>query len=449
VLASLTEAATRIRRREVSARELVEWQLRQIELLDPVLHAFVSVSPEASLREADRLDACEAQGPLHGIPISVKDNIDVEGFGTTAGSPLLDAAAARRDAEAVRRLRAAGAIVIGKNALYELAFGAQSEHWSPTQNPWRLGRATAGSSSGSAAAVAAGLSFAALASDTGGSIRVPAGFCGLVGVRPTAGTIPRSGLVPLSRLDELGPLARTAEDAAAVFQVLTGRPARAAVRSSIAGLRLGACAPGIDAPEIAGAMDAARDTLLSLGLKAAARYELDLGGAASALWTIAGADAAGHWLERARPVRQLVHPLVMERIAAGAEITDEALGHARERVLRIAAELDRVFDEVDALLLPVAGCSGYPLGARSLDVAGKPEDVSMLVTRYTPIASIAGLPALVLPCGTYDDGMPLGVQLVAARGRDDLLLELACRYQQLTGWHERVPSLARAQEPIS
>ncbi len=225
MLLSLTSAATSLRRRELSARELVEWQLRQIELFDPNLHTFVSLRPEASLREADRLDARGVvHGPLHGIPIAIKDNIAVEGFGTSAGSPLLDTVAARRDAAAVRRLRAAGAIVIGKNALYELAFGAQSECWPPTQNPWRLGRATAGSSSGSAASVAAGLSFAALGSDTGGSIRVPAAFCGVVGIRPTAGTIPRDGLVRLSRLDEIGPLTRTAEDAALVFDVLRGRP---------------------------------------------------------------------------------------------------------------------------------------------------------------------------------------------------------------------------------
>ena len=304
-------------------------------------------------------------------------------------------------------------------------------------------------SSGSAASVAAGLSFAALGSDTGGSIRVPAAFCGVVGIRPTAGTIPRDGLVRLSRLDELGPLTRTAEDAAIVFHVLCGRPARAAVSASIADLRLGVCAYGLDAPEIEVAVNGFCDTLHGLGARLSAPYALDLGGAASALWTIAGADAAERWLERVQPKRNLIHPLVTQRIVAGAEITDEALRQAWEQARRIAAELERIFDEVDVLALPVAACSGYPLGARSLDIAGRVEDVSTLVTRYTPLASIGGLPALVLPCGTYDDGMPVGVQLVAAAGNDDLLLEIACRYQQATGWHERVPNEVRAVEHTS
>ena len=438
MLPSLTETASRIRRRELSARELLEWQLRRIELLDSRLHTFVSLQPEAALREADRLDAAELQGPLHGIPISIKDNVEVEGVATTAGSPLLDTAAARRDAEAVRRLRAAGAIVVGKNALYELAFGAQSRHWPAPENPWCRGRATAGSSSGSAAAVSGGLSFAALASDTGGSIRVPAAFCGVVGLRPTPGTIPREGLVRLSRLDELGPLARTAEDASTMFQVLSGRPRAAAPQGSFRGLRFGTCTSGSDAPEVSVAVREFCDTICELGAIAVGRLELDLAAAAAALWTIAGADAAELWFERARLGGSLVHPVVMERLVAGTKIGAEEIAHAQESARRLTAELRRLFERIDLLVLAPAACSGYPHGARWLEHAGEPAEVSALVTRYTPLASVAGLPALVLPCGADDGGMPLGVQLVGAAGSDQMLLDVACEYQTVTSWHERV-----------
>jgi aspartyl-tRNA(Asn)/glutamyl-tRNA(Gln) amidotransferase subunit A len=435
---SLTEAAAAIARRELSARELVEWHLRRIEAVDPSSTCFVELAPERALERADALDRHELPvGPLHGIPITVKDNIDVAGFPTTAGSPLLETAPAARDADSVGRLLEAGAIVIGKTSMYELAFGAQNERWPAPGNPWRPDRSTAGSSTGSAAAVAARLCLASLATDTGGSIRVPAAFCGLVGLRPSPGRVPRGGLVPLSRLDEIGPITQTATDAAVLFRVLADESGPG--RSSPQGIRLAICDLGEIAPEAATAIERLAGVLLEHGARRVSPPKLDLDGAASALWTIAAADAADHWLDRLRAAEQLVHPVVFDRIVAGSKLGPRELEAAHGKAARLALGARRIFERLDALILPVATCVSYGLGARVVETPRGTEQVSAAVTRYTPFATAAGLPALVVPCGFDGDGMPIGAQLIAAPGNEELLFALARSYQAVSSWHEQVP----------
>ena len=439
---SLVDAAAAIRRRQLSARELVEWQLRRIEAVDPDLRCFAQLSAERALERADSLDAApRVVGALRGIPITVKDNIDVAGLASRAGSPLLDSRPALLDAVAVGRLLEAGAIVIGKTSMYELAFGAQNERWPAPGNPWRSDRATAGSSTGSAAAVAGRLCFASLATDTGGSIRVPAAFCGIVGLRPSPGSIPLAGLVPLSRLDQIGPMTRTATDAAVVYRALAGAPHPG--RSELKGVRVAVAGLDEVAAEVASAIEGFRGALHAYGLVPAPPPDLDLATAASALWTIAAADAAANWLDRIRAAEHLVHPVVRDRVVAGSELPPGEVAAARANLDRLADDTRRSFDLVDALVLPVATCTSYALGARVVTTQRGPEDVSAAVTRFTPFATIAGLPSLVLPCGFDADGMPIGAQLIGRAGTDELLLALAQAYQAETSWHEQVPSGAR------
>ncbi len=437
-LRSLVGAAAVIRRRELSVRELVEWQLRRVEAFDPALSCFAELSGERALERADSLDARpDAPGALHGVPITVKDNIDVAGFSSRAGSPLIESQPAARDAAAVRRLLAAGGIVIGKTSMYELAFGAQNERWPAPGNPWRHDRATAGSSTGSAAAVAARLCFASLATDTGGSIRVPAGFCGIVGLRPTPGTVPLEGLVPLSRLDQIGPMARTAADAAAVQRALAGTVEPKLPQ--VAGTRLAVCDLGEVAPEAADAIERLAGALHEQGAVPARPPILDLDACAASLWTIASADAAANWLERVRAAEHLVHPVVRDRIAAGSELSPREVEAACANADRLAEQARGIFEHLDALVLPVATCTSYALGGLVVNTPRGREDVSAAVTRFTPFATIAGLPSLVVPCGLDGDGMPIGAQLVARSGNDELLLALAQAYQSVTSWHEHEP----------
>jgi len=350
---------------------------------------------------------------------------------------MLGTAPALRDAAAVGRLLDAGAIVIGKTSMYELAFGAQNERWPAPGNPWRLERSTAGSSTGSAAAVAARLCFASLASDTGGSIRVPAAFCGVVGLRPSPGRIPRGGLVPLSRLDELGPITKTAEDAAVVFGVLAGAPE--ALPPHPDGTRLAVYDLSEVGPEVAGAIEQLAALLHAHGARPVSPPELDLAGAAATLWTIAAADAASHWLDRVRTAEHLVHPVVRDRVVAGSEIGARELESACASHERLTEDARRMFGRLDVLILPAATCVSYPLGARVIETPRGNEQVSAAVTRYTPFATAAGLPALVVPCGFDSEGMPIGAQLIAAPGNEELLLALARTYQAVSAWHQRVP----------
>jgi len=427
-----------VRGRELSALELVEAQLARIERLDPRLGCYVTVLGERARRRARELDRGGSAGPLHGIPVSVKDNLDVSGVPTTAGSPVLGARPAGRDAEAVRRLEAAGAVVVGKTILYELAFGAQNERFGQTPNPWRLDRSTGGSSSGSVAAVAAGLCFASLASDTGGSIRVPAAFCGVVGLKPTAGLVPCEGLVPLSRLDHVGPVARTVGDVALVLEALG--VAVGGLEAGAAGLRIGVVpAAGPIEPEVAGAVAAAAAVLAAEGAELQEVERPDLDAAREALWTIASSDAARHWLAAAHEHADELHPLVRARIEAGASIPPEQVAEALRTQRRLSADLAAQLATVDVLLLPVAPLAAYRLGARTVEVAGVADDVSAHVTRWTPLFSLTGSPAVAVPCGFTADGLPIGLQLAAAAGRELVLLRVARAYERATPWHRAHP----------
>lgn len=426
--APLVEAAALVRSRQVSAHELVDAQLARIGRLDPQLGCYLEVFSEEALAEADRLDRTPTSGPLHGVPVAVKDNLDVAGHETTAGSPVFAGRIPSQDAEAVRRLRAAGAIVIGRTAMYELAFGAANQRWPPTRNPHDPTRSTGGSSSGSAAAVAACLCFGALGTDTGGSIRVPAGLCGVVGVKPTFDAIATQGLVPLSRLDHVGPIARTVTDAALMLEAL-GVTSRTVSTT----LRVGLVEPdpGLD-DEIAAALNAAAVFLRGAGASLSV-VRLDREAARHALWVIASADAASNLLDVVRRCPD-VNPLVRSRIEAGERVGSAELADALATQRRLTSELEAAFRDVDVLLLPLAPFVSYVLGEREVMVGEVREDVSAAVTRYTPLFSLTGAPALSLPFRRGANGLPVAVQLAAARGNETTLLRVARALEAASEW---------------
>jgi len=418
---------------EFSARELVDAQLRRIARLDPQLGCYREVFATEALTEARRLDRRRGASLLQGAPISIKDNLEVAAHETTAGSPVFAGHVSAKDAEAVGRLRKAGAIIIGKTVLYELAFGAQNNRWPLTRNPLAPALSTGGSSSGAAASVAAYLCFGAIGTDTGGSIRVPAGLCGVVGVKPTFGVTPTDGLIRLSRLDHIGPIARSVDDAALLLEALGASSGRNTSLPSISDLRIGAVDtdPGLDA-EIAATIERAAAVLGANGA-AISPVQLDREAARRALWTIASSDAAAGLLDRVRRHPD-VHPLVRSRIDAGAQITPAEVAAALATQQRLAAALKATFNDVDVLLLPVAPLVSYRLNERVVMTSGSAQDISAAVTRYTPLFNLTGAPALSLPFGRSTEDLPIPVQLATAPHNETTLLHVARALEEASDW---------------
>lgn len=385
-------------------------------------------------------------GPLHGIPVSVKDNIATAGVRTTAGSPILAESVPERDAAAVESLRAAGAVLVAKANMYEFAFGEANARFGPVRNPWNPERSTAGSSSGSVAAVAAGLSYGSLGTDTGGSIRVPAAFCGVVGLKPTPGRVSLDGVVPVSRsLDHVGPIARTVADAAALFAALTGEDCASSLEDGVAGVRLAVPAQqaseAID-PEVASAVDVACAVLADEGAMLVEVELPDLLEAQAALWTIASAEAAEYHRGTLWSRAGDYHPLVRSRLEGGSAVSAIDYIGARSACERLSETVRAALGGVDALLLPVSPVAAYPLGARAVAIDGREEDVSAAVTRYTPLASVTGRPALSLPCGRSADGLPIGFQIVGHPRGEATVLRVGRAYERATPWHREHPPLA-------
>ena len=449
-LASIAEIGRRYRSREVSPVEVVDALLERIHRLNPVLNAYLTVLDRdlpAQAKAAERRLLQGDAGPLVGIPISVKDNIATAGVRTTAGSRILADWVPESDARCVANLRASGALIAGKTNLFEFAFGEAHEDHGPVRNPWSLERSTAGSSSGAAAAVAAGLCFAAVATDTGGSIRVPAAFCGIVGLKPTYGRIATDGVVSTSQtICHVGPMARTVEDAAVVFGALTGVRAPAQPSPTLTGLRI-AVSTAQDGelldPEIRAATEEAAAVLAGKGARIEDVELPSLLLARDVLWAIASPEAADihhDWLAtRANDY----HPVVRARLERGRSISAETYVRAQRLRRWLAQQVDALVRQVDALLLPVSSVLPYALGARTVLVDGREEEVSQAVTRYTPLASVTGRPALALPCARSADGLPIGIQLVGHIGRDETLLRIAAAVEKIVDWPRHHPDLAR------
>ncbi|MCJ2026937.1 amidase [Methylobacterium sp. J-067] len=456
----ITELARRIAASELSSVELVGAYLDRIGRLDGDLQSFVCLSSTAldAARAADEeIGRTGPRGPLHGIPIGIKDNYTTADLPTRAGTSVEALTFPREDSHCVATLRAAGAVILGKLRMHEFAWGMVTP---PTRNPWDLARVPGGSSGGSGAAVAARLCPAALGSDTGGSIRIPAALCGVVGLKPTYGRIGRSGIVPHSwSLDHAGPLTLTVADAALLLQILAGPdpadPAAttapvpdytAALGKPVRGLRVAVIRnhffEAIDADVAAAVEDAigffagqgctVRDvTVPALRYGLGAIYAIEL---ASSTAYHDRSLAQGHVAGFAEDVRNLVE---MGRFVTGPDYlrAEQARG-------LIMAEMAAALDDADVIVAPTAPLTAWRTDETTVALAGRPESILAASWRLTYPFNLTGLPAIALPCGFDRRGLPISLQIAARPFAEDMLLRFAHQYEQAHDWWRHIPPLA-------
>lgn len=461
---STLELGTLLRKRVVSAAEIVEAALARIESLDDKLHAYITVMAEEARSVARALDAELAsgqdRGPLHGIPVAVKDLYDTAGTRTTSGSKILAGRVPERDATSVARLREAGAVIVGKTNLNEFACGVTSTnaHYGDVLNPWDLSRTPGGSSGGSAAAVAAGLCTLATGSDTGGSIRIPAALCGIVGVKPSYGRISCHGIMPLSwEQDHPGPMARTVHDAALMLSAMAGwdvaDPASARLpvpnyalelEGGIAGWRIGLdrqyALQGIS-NEVRDAFEQALDTLVMLGAEVVEVQVPGLEEGISAGLVIWNAEATAVHEEWLRTRIEDYDPRVGPRLGNGFSVTGLDYARAQRARRQLVRNLQVLYEDVDLLATPMCAIGAPPQGASQVEVGGQEFDVLPALTRYSRVFNLTGLPSVSLPCGFTGDDLPIGLQLVGALYDEATVLKAAYAYEQATKWHPRRPAL--------
>jgi len=452
---SLAQASRAIARREVSPVELTQALLERIQRLDGRVHAFILPTAELALAQAAQAQAEIAagrlRGPLHGIPFGLKDIYDTAGIPTTGHSAVFRDRVPDRDAECLRRLRASGAVLVGKLATHEMAHGGPSHDlpWPAARNPWNLARFTGGSSSGSAAALAARFLPAACGSDTGGSIRGPASLCGVSGHMPTAGLVSRRGVIPNSyTLDRCGPMARTAEDCALLLQALAGHdpgdpgsfpwPARdyaAALTPDLRGVRIGVVREyweGSAAPAVAQAMEAALATLRELGAELMTVPWLPL---RNALDVKIGVGEPEIFSVHAEALRCRPHDFgedFLQRVLPACLLGAVDYVNAGREHARLMRQARAVFGRCDVLVTLAQGAAPRLDACRPLDFWRKPNT-------YAP-ANISGGPALAV-CNGFDGGLPLGMQIIGPPGGDAAVLRVGHAYQQATAWHARMPDL--------
>jgi aspartyl-tRNA(Asn)/glutamyl-tRNA(Gln) amidotransferase subunit A len=429
--------------------------LRRCERLEPTLNAFITLDPERILAEARRaeqeLRGGRARGPLHGVPIAVKDLCWTRGERTTAGSKVLAGFVPDEDASVVTRLRAAGAVIFGKTNTPEFAYGPlNAYHYGPSRNPWDPTRFTGGSSMGAAAALAGGLAPGAIGSDTGGSIRGPAHWSGVTGLMPTYGRVPLRGVVPLATtLDHVGPMTRSATDAALLLQALAGHDpldptsvdvpvpdfAREAARPPArlrVGVPRGFLWEALPSP-IGVAVEAALDELRRLGLSVEDAALPEWEAAADASHVLIRSEAATEYRRTLAERPGDLIPEVRERLEAGMRTSAVEYLEARRAGDRFAHALRGLFDRLDVLALP-----GRPQTAPKMDESGRLLE-PLSPRNYTAPLNYPGVPALTVPCGFDGDGLPIGIQLVGRHWAEGTLLAVAHAYQEVTDWHRRRP----------
>ena len=451
----LSEASELVRTKKVSPVELTQACLKRIERENPSLNTFITVTAETALAQAREAGA-EIQGgkwkgPLHGIPVALKDLVDTAGVPTTAASALFKDRIPTQDAEIVRRLKAAGAVLLGKLNMHEFAFGGSSviSAFGPVRNPWQPEFSTGGSSGGSAAAVAAGLCFGAIGSDTGGSIRQPAGYCGIVGLKPTYGRVSTRGVIPLSwSLDHLGPMTRRVRDAALMLQALAGYDAEDTTSVNLpvpdyaealgkkTSFRLGVPRAYFYEelnPEIQAALTAALTTLEKL---TAEKRDIEVPTGNEASLPVLFAEAYAYHQENIAKHPELYHPVTLKRIRGGAEITASAYIAARREIDQLRRATTKIFENVDIVVTPTSPVPPFKIS----DLLGDLDSMrakEILMLRNTRPFNALGLPTISVPCGFTSAGLPIGMQLTGPAGGEAAVLSLAHSYEQATEWHKR------------
>ena len=455
---SLAEAADLIKSGELSPVELTQAMLERIAALDSQVHAYVTVFAEEALAAAQeaeaQIQAGNYKGPLHGIPLAVKDIY--EAGRTTGGSKLRTDYTAEQDCTTVAKLKEAGGLLLGKLATYEFAAGLPtlSSHFQPARNPWNLEYDPGGSSSGSGAALAAGLIFGAMGSDTGGSIRWPAFCCGIVGMKATYGRVSRVGVFPLSwNLDHAGPMTRTVRDNALMLQACAGYdpldPASANIPvpnfsqklgHDIKGLRLGIPRTLFQdncGEEILGAFDAAVAQMGTLGAEIVEVDSITHAELQATFWPLACADAAAYHLADMQTQAQDYNPDLRLMLALGNLVRGTSYLQCQRVREQIRAHMLRQLETVDVFMLPAAGVMPAPIRSESPGLYLMAPDFAI----YTPLFNLTGFPALALPCGMSSAGLPIGFQLAGRPFDETTVFQVGHAYEQAAGWHERHPTL--------
>jgi aspartyl-tRNA(Asn)/glutamyl-tRNA(Gln) amidotransferase subunit A len=478
---TLLAARDAIRARQVSSVDLTRRTLERIERLDPELGAFISVFADRALEQARAVDEGRRTGPLAGVPVAIKDNLCTTFGRTTCASRMLEDFRAPYDATVVRKLEEAGAVIVGKTNLDEFAMGSSTENSAlrTTRNPWDLTRVPGGSSGGSAAALAAGMCYAALGSDTGGSVRQPAAMCGVVGLKPTYGRVSRYGLVAFaSSLDQVGPFGRTVADAALLLNVIAGHDSRDStsvqdavpddlkdIDRPVERLRIGIAkeynlTEGVD-PQVKAAVDAAMKQFQSMGAELVDVSLPHTEYGIAAYYVIAPSEASSnlarydgvHFGHRTKePVRDIVELFsrsraegfgdeVQRRIMVGTYALSSGYYDAYYvRALKvrrlIRQDFDRAFEKCDVILCPTSPVPAFRIGEKADD------PLAMYLTDvFTVTANIAAIPGISLPCGftTGDKPLPIGLQLLGPAFGEERLLRVARMYESATEWHPRRP----------
>jgi len=458
---SLAEAARLVQRKKVSPVELVEAALGQIERWNPAINAFLTVLTERARREARLAERAIRRGRpkslLHGIPVSLKDNFWTRGVRTTAGSKILANFVPHRDSKVAARLAQAGAILLGKTNMHEFAYGATSEnaHYGAVRNPWSRDRIAGGSSGGSAAAIAAGIGFASMGSDTGGSIRIPAVLCGVVGLKPTYGLVSVEGVVPLAKtLDHAGPIARCVADICIMLESVAGKYPKGATPPDYSRLRK-------DRPrrfrlgrprhyffdrvddEVRRAVDAAIKCLESLGAQIVEVPLPHLFDAIEPSTNIALAEAtAYHESEGYFPARSGDYSEgVLRRLELGREVRAADYLRAFDVKRQVTHDFEAALAKVDAIITPALPIAAPLLGTKEVTIADMMEPVRAALIRLNRPANFTGHPAISIPCGFTRDDLPVGIQLIGHRWGEARLLQIALAYEDGKEWRERRPKL--------
>ena len=461
---TLKQASELLRRRDVSPVDLVEACLSRIERHDRAINAFITVTREQALATAREMESelrrGRPRGPLHGVPIALKDNIDTDGVLTTAASGVFKDRVPTEDAEVVVRLKRAGAVLLGKLNLHEFALGGTSTvtHFGPVHNPWALDRVAGGSSGGSAAAIAADMCFGALGTDTGGSIRIPASLCGIVGFKPTYGRVSTRGVVPMAwTLDHVGPMCKTVEDAALVLSAIAGYDALdatsidaptedyvRAIRMATTKLRVGvARTPFFDNlnPEVAKAVEEAIDVLRKLTAPVV-DVEVPSSGNIADVWNPEIYAYHTPWITK---TPELYQEATRNLIQGASKANAATYAQARHQVDVVRREIRKVFATVDVLITPTQRGVAQPIvppqPAPAAGRGGAPPGAAGGGLINTAAFDIYGLPTISVPCGFSASGLPIGLQISGNHFAESTVLALAHAYERATEWHMRRPPL--------
>lgn len=452
---SLEEASRLVQNNSISSVDLTRACLEKIEQLNPKLNAFITVSAERALAQARQLDSERRRGrwrgPLHGIPVGLKDNIDTSGIRTTLASAVFKDRIPSVDAEVVRRLKAAGAVLIGKHNLHEIAFGttAAVSYFGPVHNPWKHDRIAGGSSGGSAAAVAAGLCFGAIGTDAGGSIRVPSAYCGIAGLKPTYGLVGTRGGGESGwwSMNHVGPMCRNVADVAIMLSAIAGYDPHditsvraqipnytAALRTKVSALQLGIPSgvffDKLD-PEIDGAMSKALGLLrrLTAGIREVSLTPVPDSVAPNIVLAENYAFHKPYFLK----TPELYHSSIRRNLELGSRVTAEAYIQSRRELDLARRAVDAVFSTVQLLITPTTAVSP-PTIEEAVRLG-----IELEMIRNTAPFNVYGLPTISIPCGFTSSGLPIGMQITGPPFREARVLALAHAYEQATQWHTRRP----------